>query len=191
MSQQRDFAGPRSSRIDHGDISNQFPLFLGIQVKFFAEGIDQDFNIFDDRFAFALIVEGVFLGPGNRMFQFVIQSSNTGRHTLVNQVLAAVGDQHGLHVCLGLIEVEQLTAIGVFSHLDDAFARTVLHIGKCPRGNIDKRVLLAGRRIDDAIGELFQVAQRRLIFLAGFARRATVRLGRLLLFLCHVVAPGI
>ena len=104
------------------DLADHVAAFLGVQVQLFAEGVERDFHVLDHRVAFVLVVEGLFLGPFDGVLEQVVQTTHAGRLALLDQLLAAAGHEHRLHVALGLREIEQLPAVGVAAHLDEPLA---------------------------------------------------------------------
>ena len=62
---------------------------LGVEVQLFADRVEQHFEVFDDRVALVLIVEGVFLGAFDRVLEHVEQTPEARGLALHDQLLAA------------------------------------------------------------------------------------------------------
>ena len=80
--------------------------------------------------AIRLFVECLLLGSFNRMLEQVIETTNTGRLPLLDQLFASAADQHRLHITLRLRQVEQFAAIRATPHLDESFGLAVTHIAQ-------------------------------------------------------------
>ena len=75
-------------------------------------------------------------------FKQVEQTTDAGGLALLDQLRDPAGHEHGLHVALGLREIEQLAAIGVAAHLDEPLRLVVADVRERSGRNIDVRVAL-------------------------------------------------
>ena len=98
------------------------PRFWAYRCSSSRRLFEQDFDVLDDRIALLLIGERLFLGALDGVFQQVVETSDAGGLALLDQLRGPAGHEHGLHVALGLGEIEQLAAVGVAAHLDEPFA---------------------------------------------------------------------
>ena len=89
-----------------------------------------------------LIVEGLFLGAFDRVLEHVVQTAEARGLALVDQLLAAAGDQQRLHVGLGLRQVEQLPPILGRAHLQDSLGLVELHVRQRTSRHVHVRVAL-------------------------------------------------
>ena len=97
--------------VDERDRSDHRAAIRCIQMQFFAERIEQHLDVFNDRVAFVLIVERVFLGAFDRVLEHVEHTAQARRLALRQQLLGAARHQHRPHVGLGLRQVEQLPPV--------------------------------------------------------------------------------
>ena len=88
-------------------------------MQLFAQGFERDFEIFDQRIGFILVVEGVFVRVLNRVLGAVINFSEGSRQVRALQFRESVGDEHGLHEFLGHADVEKRARLFAPTHLDD------------------------------------------------------------------------
>ncbi len=136
-------------------------------MQLFTQGGQGDFQVFDDRVALILIVEGLFVRAGNRMLGEVIHPADAGGLALIDQPFAATGDQHGLHEAPRLAQIEKVAGLLLAPHLDDAALLVVAGVGQGPQRDIHAGVLLLRRRHDDGLGQGDDLVCRR-----GLARFA-------------------
>jgi len=114
--------------IGERDVADHRSAVFGVEMQLFADRIEQDFDIFDDRVALALLVKGVFFGTFDGVFEHVVQTTKAGGFALVKESFAAAGDEHSPHVGLSLGEIKKLPAIFAVAHFDDPLARAVADV---------------------------------------------------------------
>ena len=89
-------------------------------------------------------------------FKQVVQTTDAGGLALLDQLRGAAGHEHGLHVALGLREVEKLPAVGVPAHLDEPLRLVVADVRERAGGHIDVRIAPLGRRRGHRIGQFLE-----------------------------------
>ena len=170
--------------------ADHLSFFLGVQVQLFAQGVERHLHVFDHRIAFALPVEGFFLRALDRVLEQIEQTSQAGGFLLIDQLLAAHGDQHRLHVDLGLREVEQLPPVAAGAHFQEAFRFVVADVRQRARGDVEIRIASFVGVDDEPVGQPDQIAERFLVALArlGFLAVAVLT-GRFTSSFRHWIVP--
>ncbi len=141
------------------------PLVRRINVQFLAQRVERHFQIFDHRVALVLVSNVSSLRSLDGVLEQVEQTPDAGALLLLEQLLAAAGHQHGLHIAFGLRQVEQLPAVLVAPHLDEALRLVVAHVRQGAGRDVEIGIAAFVGVVDDAVGQADQIAQR--LFVAG------------------------
>ena len=88
------------------------------------------------------------------VLQQVVETADAGGLALLDQLRHAAGHEHRLHVALGLGEVEELAAVGVAAHLDEAFGLVVADVGERAGGDVQVRIAAAVGGGHHRVGQL-------------------------------------
>ena len=141
------------ARIDERDRPHHAAAVAGIDMELFAEALERDLEILDDRVALLLRGEGFLAGALDRVLEEVVQPSDAGGLLLFEQLLAAGGHEQRLHVALGLGEVEELTTVGLPPHLDDLPRLVEADVRETAGWNIEVRIAILFRGGRHLVGE--------------------------------------
>ncbi len=147
--------------VDERDRADHAAAVRGIDVQLLAEAVERHFQVFDDGVALALVGKRLFLRPFDRVLEQIEQTSDAGRLRLIDQRLAAAGDEHRLHVALGLREIEEMAAVLGAAHLDEPLLPVVFDVRQAAGRDIEIRIAPlfggrdhAGRQTDDLANRL-------------------------------------
>ena len=148
------------ARVDERDRADHAAAVTRIDVEFFAEALQRDLEVLNDRVALLLRGEGLLAGALDRVLEEVVKTSDTRGLLLVEQLLATGGHKQGLHVALGLREIEELTAVCLAAHLDDFLRLVEADIREAAGGDVEEGIaaLLGGGR--DLVGEALDQLER-------------------------------
>ena len=127
--------------VDDRDVADHLAGFLGEDVKLLAQRPQGDLEVLEDWIGLALVVECPFLGARDGVQALVIHSPEAQRLVGLDEILAPVGEQDGLHELSGLAEVEQIAALGVVTHLQDPLFLVEPRVGNRPQRDVDERLL--------------------------------------------------
>jgi hypothetical protein len=142
--------------IYNDDRAGQRPFGLGVQMQLLPHRSGDDFQVFDDRIGFPLVLKRVLLGSIDGVFEHVVETANAGRFSLSNQSRTTASDQDGLHVGSGLVQIEQLATIGLAPHFDQSAFAIKIAVGEGPGGDVEIRIPSFLGNFDDGIGQTLE-----------------------------------
>jgi len=131
------------------DVADHGAGLLGEDVQLFAQRPQRHFQVLQDRVGLLLAVEGLLLGAGDGVQGRVVHAAEAERLVRLDQVLAAVGEEHGLHELPRLAEVEELALLLGVAHLQDAALSAARHSIDAARGAVGASAF-HGRRPPEA-----------------------------------------
>ena len=111
-----------------------------------------------------VVRESETFGRVHRVFEKVVETSNTGRLALVDQLFTSSRHEHRLHIAFCLRQIKELATVRVFAHLDEPLATVVFHVREGARRDIERRIPSAARRLGHFVGQADQLADSATIF---------------------------
>ncbi len=146
--------------VDDRDVADHRARLLGEDVQLLAQGAERDLQVLEDRVRLLLVVEGLLLRAGDGVQALVVHATKAERLVGLDEVLAAVGEQHGLHELAGHAEVEQLAVLLVRAHLQDAKLLVERRVRGGAERDVDDRLLDGQAALDHGLAEVLDLADR-------------------------------
>ena len=137
-------------------------LARGEEVQLLAQGVQGDLEVLDDRVGLVLLLERVLAGVADGVLGDVVEVADAGGLARVDELLAGLADQEGLHELLRHRHVEEVALLLLVAELDQAPLLAPADVGEGAHGDVEERVLAARHRLQHALGELLDLGRRLL-----------------------------
>ena len=145
-----------------GDRADHRALARGEEVQLLAQRVHRDLEVLDDGVGLVLLLERVLLRVADRVLGDVVEVADAGGLAGVDELLAGLAHQEGLHELLRHRHVEEVALLLLAAELHQAPLLAPAHVGERPHRDVEERVLSARHRLQHALGQLLDLGRRLL-----------------------------